>query len=359
MKTGISGLVARTFLNSKLTPLLIIASLVAGLGGVLTTPREEEPQISVPMIDVFLAAPGSSPEEVERRMIEPAERRLWEIPGVEHLYTTSFPDGGMITVRFAVGDDPENSVVKVFAKLSGTPALVKLHTIDEVPVLALTLHGGDYDEFQLRRIGSELRGEIQRIENVAQVDVIGGAPRMVLVEPDPARLAAYGLSPDRLVQALGGANALLPAGAVLMNNRTLPVRAGGILATKEDVSQVLVGVHQGRGVRLADVASVRDGPAEPVWYVSHLEAGRPTSPAVTISVAKRPGVNAATLADRIVASVEATRGVLVPADLTVSVTRNYGETANEKAQELLSHDVHRRRRDPRGGAPGLVRARVA
>ena len=274
MKTGISGLVARTFLNSKLTPLLIIASLVAGLGGVLTTPREEEPQISVPMIDVFLAAPGSSPEEVERRMIEPAERRLWEIPGVEHLYTTSFPDGGMITVRFAVGDDPENSVVKVFAKLSGTPALVKLHTIDEVPVLALTLHGGDYDEFQLRRIGSELRGEIQRIENVAQVDVIGGAPRMVLVEPDPARLAAYGLSPDRLVQALGGANALLPAGAVLMNNRTLPVRAGGILATKEDVSQVLVGVHQGRGVRLADVASVRDGPGG-TGLVREPSRGRP------------------------------------------------------------------------------------
>ena len=339
MKTGLSGRVAQTFLNSKLTPLLIIASLVAGLGGVLTTPREEEPQISVPMIDVFLAAPGSSPEEVERRVIEPAERRLWEIPGVEHLYTTSFPDGGMITVRFAVGDDPETSVVKVFAKLSGTPALVKLHTIDEVPVLALTLHGAGYDEFQLRRIGAELRGEIQRIENVAQVEVIGGAPRMVTVEPDPARLTAHGLSPDRLVQALGGANALVPAGAVVMNNRSLPVRAGSLLATAEDVSQVLVGVHQGRGVRLADVAAVRDGPAEPAWYVSHLEDGRPTSPAVTISVAKRPGVNAATLADQIVAAVEATRGVLVPADLVVSITRNYGETANEKAQELLSHII--------------------
>jgi multidrug efflux pump subunit AcrB len=337
MNTGISGRVARAFLQSKLTPLLIMASLVAGLGAVLTTPREEEPQISVPMIDVFLAAPGSSPEEVERRMIEPVERRLWEISGVEHLYSTAFADGGMITVRFTVGDDPEESVVKVFAKLSGTPALVKLHTIDEVPVLSLTLHGGDSDEFQLRRIGAELRAEIQRIDNVAQVEVIGGAPRVVRVEPDPARLAGYGLSPDRLAQALGGANALLPAGAVLADNRSLPVRAGSLLATAEDVGQVLVGVHQGRGVRLADVAAVVDGPAEPAWYVSHLEAGRSTSPAVTLSVAKRPGVNAASLADRILEKVEATRGTLLPADLAVTTTRNYGDTANEKAGELLSH----------------------
>ncbi|MBL8987709.1 MAG: efflux RND transporter permease subunit, partial [Gemmatimonadetes bacterium] len=339
MKTGISGRVAQAFLQSKLTPLLIIASLVAGLGGVLTTPREEEPQISVPMIDVFLGSPGSSPEEVERRLLEPVERRLWEISGVEHLYSTAFPDGGMITVRFAVGDDPEESVVKVFAKLSGTPALVKLHTIDEVPVLALTLHGGEYDEFQLRRIGAELRAEIQRIENVAEVEVIGGAPRMVMVEPDAARLASHGLSPDRLAQALGGANALLPAGAILADNTSLPVRAGNLLASADDVAQVLVGVHQGRGVRLADVASVVDGPAEPTWYVSHLERDSATSPAVTISVAKRPGVNAASLADRILERVEATRGALVPADLEVTVTRNYGDTANEKAQELLSHII--------------------
>ena len=291
------------------------------------------------MIDVFLGSPGSSPEEVERRLLEPVERRLWEISGVEHLYSTAFPDGGMITVRFAVGDDPEESVVKVFAKLSGTPALVKLHTIDEVPVLALTLHGGEYDEFQLRRIGAELRAEIQRIENVAEVEVIGGAPRMVMVEPDAARLASHGLSPDRLAQALGGANALLPAGAILADNTSLPVRAGNLLASADDVAQVLVGVHHGRGVRLADVASVVDGPAEPTWYVSHLERDLATSPAVTISVAKRPGVNAASLADRILERVEATRGALVPADLEVTVTRNYGDTANEKAQELLSHII--------------------
>ncbi|MGE3618134.1 MAG: efflux RND transporter permease subunit [Gemmatimonadales bacterium] len=339
MKTGFSGRVAQAFLQSKLTPLLIVASLAAGLAGVLSTPREEEPQISVPMIDVFVGSPGSTPEEVERRLVEPTERRLWEIPGVEHLYSMAGPDGGMITVRFAVGDDPEESVVKVFAKLSGIPALVKLHTIDEVPVLALTLHGGGYDAFQLRRIAAELRNEVQRIDNVAQVEVIGGSPRIMLVEPDASRLAAYGLSPDRLVQALGGANALLPAGAVLADGRSIPVRAGSMLENADDVAQVLVGVHQGRGIRLGDVARVADGPAEPAWYVSHLEAGHPTEAAVTVSIAKRPGVNAASLADVVLERIEATRGALVPHDLAVTVTRNYGETANEKAQELLSHII--------------------
>ncbi len=339
MKTGFSGRVAQAFLQSKLTPLLIVASLVAGLGGVLTTPREEEPQISVPMIDVFLAAPGATPEEVECRLIEPVERRLWEIGGVEHLYSTATADGGMITVRFAVGDDPEESVVKVFAKLSGTPALVRLHTIDEVPVLALTLHGGGYDEVQLRRVAAELRNEIQRIPNVAEVEVIGGAPRVLLVEPDAAQLAAHGLSLDRLVGALGGANLVLPAGAVLADNRSLPVRAGRLLGSAEDVAGVLVAVHQGRGVRLGDVARVSDGPAEPAWYVSHLEAGAPTAAAVTLTIAKRAGTNAASLAEVILGKVESLRGALVPADLETTVTRNYGETANEKAMELLSHII--------------------
>ena len=339
MKTGISGRVAAAFLNSKLTPLLIVGSLVAGLGGVLTTPREEEPQISVPMIDVFLAAPGSAAVEVERRVVEPVERRLWEIPGVEHLYSTIGPDGGMITVRFAVGDDPQVSVVKVFAKLSGTPALVKLHTIDEVPVLTLTLHGAGYDPFQLRRIAAELRNEIQRIDNVAQVEVFGGSPRVVLVEPDAARLAAYGLTVDGLVQALGGANALLPAGTVVAANRALPVRAGGGLGDPDQVGRVVVGVRDGRTIRLGDVARVTDGPAEPAWYVSHLAAGAAAEPAVTVSIAKRPGINAATLADAVLQRVATLRGAVVPRDLAVTITRNYGETANEKAQELLSHII--------------------
>src|SRR6266545_2207219 len=167
MATGISGRIARAFLQSKLTPLLTAAALVAGAGAVVTTPREEEPQISVPMIDVFSALPGATPEEVDRRVTEPLERRLWEITGVEHLYSVSGLSGALTTVRFRVGDDPEESVVKVFAKLSGMPVLVKLHTIDEVPILTLTFWGGGYDGYRLRQVVAELRNELQRIPDVA------------------------------------------------------------------------------------------------------------------------------------------------------------------------------------------------
>ncbi len=338
MALGLSGRVARAFLNSRLTPLLTAASLVAGVGAVLTTPREEEPQISVPMVDVFSALPGATPEEVDRRVTEPLERRLWEISGVEHLYSRSGPSGALTTVRFRVGDDPEESVVKVFAKLAGTPALVKLHTIDEVPILALTFWGGGYDEYLLHQIGGELRNALQRIPDVAQIDLIGGAPRVVEVVPDPARLAAHGLSPGQLLQSLEAANAVLPAGAVLDANRHIELRAGRFLERKEDVEQVLVAVSNGRGIRLGEVAAVRDGPGEPAWYVSHLSRDSEGSQAaVTLAIAKRPGVNAAVLADRILEHVEALQGRLLPQDLRLTVTRNYGETANEKAMELLSH----------------------
>ena len=336
--SGIAGRLARGFLTSKLTPLLILAAVVAGLGAVLTTPREEEPQISVPMVDVFTTLPGAAPEEVERRLLEPVERRLWEIPGVEHLYSVAQTGAAMTTVRFRVGDDAEQSVVKVFAKLSGTPALVKLHTIDEVPILTLTFWGAGYDGYRLRQLIAELRNELQRIPDVAQLELIGGEPRSVLVEPDPARLASYGLAPDRLIAALQAADVVLPAGAVLAGNRTLPIRAGRFLATAEDVAATIVAVSRAHAVRIGDVAAVSDGPGEPAWYVTHLSReSQGAQAAVTLSFAKRPGVNATRLARQILARVEALRGSLLPRDVQLSVTRNYGETANEKAGELLSH----------------------
>jgi multidrug efflux pump subunit AcrB len=338
MTLGISGRIARAFLGSKLTPLLTAAALVAGAGAVLTTPREEEPQISVPMVDVFSALPGATPEEVDRRVTEPLQRKLWEIPGVEHLYGRSGPSGALTTVRFRVGDDPEASVVKVFTKLVGMPVLVKLHTIDEVPILALTLWGEHYDGYALRQIGEELRNELQRISGVAQIDLIGGDPRAVEIVPDPVRLAAHRLSVGQLVQAVEGANAVVPAGALVAGNRSVELRAGRLLEGSADVREVLVGVTDGRGVRVGDVAEVRDGPAEPAWYVSHLS---PTSggsrPALTLALAKRPGINATELSERIQRRVEALRGRLLPRDLQLTVTRDYGETANEKAGELLSH----------------------
>ncbi|HEX6106846.1 MAG TPA: efflux RND transporter permease subunit, partial [Gemmatimonadales bacterium] len=206
------------------------------------------------------------------------------------------------------------------------------------PILALTFWGGGYDEYLLHQIGGELRNELQRIPDVAQIDLIGGAPRVVEVIPDPVRLAAHGLSPVQLLQALEAANAVLPAGAVVDGNRHIELRAGRFLERREDVEQVLVGVTDGRGIRLGEVAAVRDGPGEPAWYVSHLSRDSEGSQAaVTLAIAKRPGVNAAALADRVLEHVDALRGRLVPQDLRLTVTRNYGETANEKAMELLSH----------------------
>jgi len=338
MAMGIAGRVARVFLRSKLTPLFAVASFALGLGAVFTTPREEEPQISVPMVDVFSSLPGATPDEVDRRVTEPLERKLWEISGVEHLYSVSRASRAMTTVRFRVGDDPEQSVVKVFSKLSGMPVLVKLHTIDEVPILTLTFWGGGYDGYVLRQIGEELRNELQRLPDVAQLDLIGGEPRQIEVAPDPVRLASYRLSLGDVVQALEGANAVLPAGVVSDANRRIEVLVGRFLERREDVAGVLVGVANGPGVRLSDVATVTDGPGEPAWYVSHLSrTSEGAHPAITLSIAKRPGANAAQMADRILEHVESLRGGLIPHDLRLTVTRNYGETADEKAGELLSH----------------------
>jgi multidrug efflux pump subunit AcrB len=229
-------------------------------------------------------------------------------------------------------------VAKVFTKLAGMPVLVKLHTIDEVPILALTFWGGGYDEYLLHQIGGELRNELQRLPDLAQIDLIGGAPRTLEVVPDPVRLAAHGLSLGQVVQALEGANAVLPAGSLVDANRHFELRAGRFLERSEEVEGVLVSVASGRGIRLGDVATVSDGPGEPTWYVSHLSrVSNGSQAAVTLAIAKRPGVNAAELADGILHHVEQLRGHLVPRDLQLTVTRNYGETANEKAMELLSH----------------------
>jgi len=351
MKTGISGGIAQRFLNSKLTPLLIGASLVAGLGGLLTTPREEEPQIRVPMIDVAVGLPGSSPREVERRVVEPLERAIWEIPGLEYVYSAAQSDGALITARFAVGTDPDVALTRLYGKLlanmgqappGATPPLVTLHGINEVPILTITLSGGAdaCDGYLLRQQGAELAAELKRIPDVAESWLIGGAPREVSVTLDAQALAARGLSAGAVFHVLGVSNAELPAGHLVAGNRSVPVRVGHLLRDVAQVRGVVVGVANGRPVRLGDVATVRDGPAEPDTYVSYLPAGGSGTdfePAVTIAIAKREGRNAATVAHRVMERVEALRGRVLSEDVRVTVTRDYGETATEKSRELLLH----------------------
>ena len=351
MKTGFSGAVAQRFLNSKLTPLLIGAALAAGVGGLLTTPREEEPQIKVPMIDVAVGLPGASPREVERRIVEPLERAIWEIPGVEYVYGAAQTDGALITARYEVGTDPDIALTRLYGKLyanadksppGATPPLVTLHGINEVPIFTLTLSGGSDagDGYILRQQAAELANEFKRIPDVAETWLIGGAPRDLSVTLDPQALAARGLSAAAIFHTLGVNNAELPAGDILAANRSIPVRVGNLLRDVEQVRGIVVGVRDERPIALRDVADVRDGPADPDSYVSFLPGGGTGTdfePAVTIAIAKREGTNAATIAHTVMERMEELRGRVVSEDVRTTITRDYGETATEKSRELLLH----------------------
>ncbi len=351
MKTGFSGGIAQRFLNSKLTPLLTAFSLVLGIAAVMGTPREEEPQIRVPMIDVAVGLPGATPREVERRLVEPLERAIWEVPDVEYVYSAAQSDGALVTARYKVGTEPETALTRLYGKLmanmdkmpaGATPPFVTLHGINEVPILTLTLSGGSDagDGYLLRQQAVELAAELKRLPDVAESWVIGGAPRVVSVTLDPQALAARGLSGGAVFQALGAANADLPAGDLVAGNRSVPVRIGHLLRSAEDVGEVVVAVVQDRAIRLRDVAAIEDGPAKPDQYVSFLPAGgrgEDFEPAVTIALAKREGKNAATIAHAAMHRVEELRGRVLGDDVRVTVTRDYGETATEKSQELLFH----------------------
>jgi multidrug efflux pump subunit AcrB len=351
VKTGPSGAIAQRFLNSKLTPLLIGASLLAGIGGLLTTPREEEPQILVPMIDVAVGFPGATPREVERRIVEPLERIIWEITDVEYVYSTAQSDGALITARYDVGTEPELALTRLYGKLlahqnampaGATPPLVTLHGINEVPILTITLSGGADagDGYLLRQQAAELAAEIKRIPDVAQIWTIGGAPREVTVTLDPRALAARNLSAGAVYQLLTAVDAELPAGQLLAGNRTIPVRVGHRLRDAEQLGDIIIGVAGDRAIRLRDVAEIRDGPAEPDQYVSFLPGGggpQDFESAVTIALAKREGTNAATIAHDVMHRVEQLRGKVVSEDVRITVTRDYGETATDKSRELLLH----------------------
>ena len=231
---GISGRIAKAFLQSKLTPLVTLASLVVGLLGIMATPREEEPQISVPMIDVIAALPGAGAREDENLLARPLERRMWEIPGVDHVYAMSSEGYTMVTVRFKVGEDQERSITKVQAKLlsamdqapdGAMPPLVKPHSIDDVPVMTLTLSSARYSSNELRQVAVHLEDEIRTVIDVSETLVTGGAPRQVLVTMDPARLAARGVTPGEVTMALRGANARLQAGEFATANEVYRVEA--------------------------------------------------------------------------------------------------------------------------------------
>lgn len=358
-KLGPSGRIARFFIDSKLTPLIIIASILLGIAAVIALPREEEPQIIVPMIDVFVQMPGTSAKEVEQRVTGPMEKLLWEIPGVEYVYSTSGPGMSMAVVRFFVGQDEEESIVRLQSKLMAnmdripptvSEPLIKPRYIDDVPILALTFHGEDADHYTLRRVAAEVEDLIKREPNVSTTAIIGGQQRRLDVNLDPVRMAAYGLDTGRIAAMLNAVNQEDDAGSFPSPVGQIQVHTGGFLETAEDVEAVVVGVYNDRPVYLRDVAEVKDGPMEPDQYVfigagpAEKEDGHETqeylntlTPAVTITVAKRKGTNAITVANRVLDRIDDARGTVVPDNIHFSVTRNYGETAKEKSDELLFH----------------------
>jgi len=343
---GPAGRLAQRFLHSKLTPLLVIAALAVGLLGVLATPREEEPQISVPMIDVIVALPGAEPAEVEQLLTRPLERRMWEIPAVDHVYAMAGEGYTLVTVRFRVGEDQERSVTRVQAKLlagmdrmpaGALPPLLKPHSIDDVPILTLTLSAADYNSDELRRLAVQLEDEIRTVGDVAETAVIGGAPRQIRVDLDPARLAAAGVGPGEVAMALRGANARVATGELAAGNQTYTVRAGAPLRNAAEVASIVVAARGGGIIHLRDVARVHEEFGERDNYVVHAERDTGGRSAVTISVAKRKGANATVVAHAVLARVEEARGRLLPQSVAVTETRNYGETASEKASELILH----------------------
>ncbi len=351
---GLAGQFARAFINSKLTPLIISASILLGIGAVLLLPREEEPQIVVPMIDVFVQMPGASAREIEERVTKPMEKLLWEVPGVEYVYSTTAPGRAMAVVRFYVGENEEASIVrlnqKLFANLDLIPPgashpLVKPRSIDDVPILALTLSSERYDHFTLRRVAAQLHDQIKEVADVSEVKIIGGQRRQIRVTLDESRMAAFNVAPATIVPILEQSNRQLQSGSFASGNREFLVETGGFLHSAEDVGNVVIGVSSNRPVYLRDVSQVDDGPEESADYVFYgtgagsekAGATSTTQPAVTLSVSKRKGTNAITVADHVLEKVEVLKGQLIPGDVHVAITRNYGETASEKSNELLLH----------------------
>ena len=331
--------------------------MALGIFAVAIIPREEEPQILVPMLDITTAMPGASPAEVEERVTLPIENLVHQISGVEYVYSTSSPGQSLVIVRFLVGTPQEDALIKVYSKLYSnfdrmppgvSQPLIKARSIDDVPILALTLWGDHYNGYQLRAIAAEMQHNFEQISDVSETTIIGGLPRTMRVVLSTEKLSAYGLSPLAIVGHLEAANASVQAGNFAENNQEIRVDAGNLFTSREDLEAVVVGVVSGRPVYLRDVAEkIVDGAADPANYVVYGTTNSGTTnsgasaarqyPAVTITVAKRKGTNATDIANAVLKSVHRMQGVTIPNDVTVTTTRNYGETAKNKSDELLEH----------------------
>ena len=354
---GISGRIAALFQRNALTPLLALVLMLLGVFATIITPKEEEPQIDVTMADVMVAFPGASAKDVEALVARPAEQVLSRITGMDHVYSVSRPGMAVITVQFKVGVPNQDAILRLYDTIHshrdwispqlgvGEP-IIKPKGIDDVPVVALTLWTRDpaRSAFELQQVGRAVELELKRVKGTRDVSTIGGPGHVVRVLMDAGRMNGFGVTPQDLKGALLLANASQPSGTLASGNREVLVQTGTYLASADDVRRLVVGVSAGKPVYMADVASVVDGPDQPSRYVWHglgkaapgaAEAGNERFPAVTLSISKKPGENAADVADGVIRRMEALKGSIVPDGVEVAVTRNYGATATEKADKLI------------------------
>lgn len=355
MKDGLSGNIAKAFIQSKLTILLMIAFLLIGGYSTMLIPREEEPQIDVPMADIFLSYPGASPKEIEARVTQPLEKIISNIKGVEYVYSTSMKGQAMLIVQFYVGEDIERSLVKLYNELmknmDKVPAgvmmpLVKTRAIDDVPVLGLTLWSETYSDYELKQLGQTLTSEIKKIPDVASVTILGGRNREISVTLDKDKMAQSHVDFLSINNQIQGSNAQMAAGNLVSRDTSFSIHAGNFLSSAEEVGNLIVGSNNGQPVYLKQVATIEDGAEESAQYVfygvgqhdqAQAEKFKSDYPAVTLSIAKKKGADAMKLSERIITKVDHLKKELIPDDVQVTETRNYGETASEKVSELLLH----------------------
>ena len=365
---GVSGRIAAAFQNSPMTPLLALVLLLLGLFAVLVTPREEEPQIDVTMANVLVPFPGASAKDVENLVATPGEQVLSRMSGVDHVYSVSRPGMAVITVQFQVGVKNQDALVRLYdtihsnkdwlpANLGVGEPIVKPKGIDDVPILALTFWTADplRSAFELHQVARATEVEFKRLEGTRDVTTIGGPDHVIRVALNPERMNAYGVTAQDLRDALQVSNSLTPSGRLVEGGRETLVHTGTYIESARDVSSLVVAVRgegaNRRPVFLADVARVEDGPDQPTRYVAMglgpaaagkgiaapppELAGDGSYPAVTLAISKKPGVNAADVANAALNRVASLKGTVIPEGVEVSVTRNYGETATEKAQKLI------------------------
>ena len=351
---GLAGGMAKTFIHSPLSPLLLIAMLALGLLGLVFTPRQEDPQISVPMVDIMVHYPGASAEQVSTLVSKPLESIMAEITGVKHVYSASMRGAALVTVQFEVGENMEDSLVKLHDKVMSntdkippgvSQPLIKPKAVDDVPVVTLTLWSEDIDDASMRLLGLDILQRLKEIPNTSKSFIVGGRAEQIRIEAQPEKLAGYGISLDQLAQTVQTANSERGVGSIESNNRHFQIYTGAFLQTAEDVGRLVVGTFNGASVYVRDVATVTHQPEDAKHLVEYyggpayqgVATFAPTqgTQAVTLAIAKKYGSNGVEVAERVLNKVESLKGVLIPENVHVEITRNYGETANEKVNELI------------------------